>query len=249
MTTSDHILTEKHDAIQIITFNRPDKKNAFTQAMYAAITHALGEADADPAVRVVLLRGAGNIFTAGNDIADFAGGGGKLDAALALLMQLVDQQKPIVAAVDGPAIGIGTTLLLHADYIAASTRARFQLPFVNLGLVPEGGSSLLLPALVGLARASEWLLLGEPIEAEAARAAGLVNAVVAPEELPGFALARAQAIAARPAGAVASTRRLLRERMRGELRETIKREGELFVERLQTPEALEAMQSFLSRRR
>jgi len=158
-----HITTETNDAVLTITFARPEKKNAFLPEMYEAVAAALRDADADDAVRAILVRGAGETFSAGNDIAGFMSG--KMDAAVRLLLQLVEQEKPIVAAVDGLAIGIGTTLLLHADYVVATARARFQLPFVNLGLTPEGGSTVLLPALVGRARASEWLLFGEPFDA------------------------------------------------------------------------------------
>jgi enoyl-CoA hydratase/carnithine racemase len=243
------IATRRQDAVLIVTLNRPEKKNALTGAMYEALATALRHADEDSAVHAIVLEGAGAVFCAGNDVRDFAAGGEGLHAAVRFLLQLVDQAKPIVAAVDGPAIGIGTTMLLHVDYVAASSRARFQLPFVNLALTPEGGSTLLLPALVGSQRASEWLLFGDAIDAETARAAGFVNAVVTPEEVAAFALARAQAIAAKPPGAVVMTKRLLRERMRGEVKEAIQREAESFVERLSSPEAAQAFAAFLARGR
>lgn len=242
-----HLTSETSEAILTITFARPEKKNAFLPEMYEAFARALREADADAAIRAIIVRGAGDTFSAGNDIAGFMSG--KMDAAVHLLLQLVEQQKPIVAAVDGVAIGIGTTLLLHADYVVATTRARFQLPFVNLGLTPEGGSTMLLPALVGQARASEWLLFGDSFDAAAAHAAGLINAVVAPEELAATARARALALAQKPAGALLASKRLLREPARAQLRDAILREGAVFVERLQAPETLEALQSFLTRRR
>lgn len=242
-----HITTETADGILTITLARPEKKNAFLPEMYEAVTEALRAADADAAVRAILVRGAGDTFSAGNDIAGFMSG--KMDAGIRLLLQLVDQAKPIVAAVDGVAIGIGTTLLLHCDYVVATTRARFQLPFVNLGLTPEGGSTLLLPAIVGQARASEWLLFGEPFDAATAHAAGLINAVVAPEALAATAQARAQALAQKPAGALLAAKRLLREPVRAQLKQTIVNEGAVFVERLQAPETLQALQAFLARKR
>ncbi len=242
-----HITTETEGAILTITIARPEKKNAFLPEMYEAVEAALRAADADAAVRVILVRGSGDSFSAGNDIAGFMSG--KLDAAVRMLLQLVAQEKPIVAAVDGAAIGIGTTLLLHCDYVVATTRARFQLPFVNLGLVPEGGSTLLLPALVGMARASEWLLFGDAFDAATAQAAGLVNAVVAPEELSATARARAEALAKKPPGALAAAKRLLREPTREAVKQAILREGAVFVERLQAPETLEALQAFMTRKR
>jgi enoyl-CoA hydratase/carnithine racemase len=249
--SSEHIQVRNEGAVRVITFARPDKKNAFTVAMYEAFSAALRDADADAAVRVVLLTGAGDTFSAGNDLGDFM----RLpptdenSAVMVLLRQLADQRKPLVAAVDGVAIGIGTTMLLHADYVAASTRARFALPFVSLGLCPEGGSSLLLPRLVGLQLASEWLMFGEPIEAARAREAGLVNALVAPEELVAFALARAQALAAKPAGALEATKRLLRQPLRDQAKEAIGREAAEFVERLRSSEAAEAFGAFFARKR
>jgi enoyl-CoA hydratase/carnithine racemase len=248
---TDNILIHDEGAVRVIAFARPEKKNALTVAMYEALARALREADADEKVRVILLCGAPGIFTAGNDIGDFmrrSGGSGTGESAgIRVLLQLVDQAKPLIAAVDGPAIGIGTTLLLHADYVVASTRARFQLPFVNLGLSPEAGSSVLLPLLVGLPRASEWLMFGESIDAQSARDAGLVNAVVSPEEVGSVSLSRAQALAAKPPGSVLLTKRLLREPLRAQVKAAIEREGEHFLERLQSPEAVEAFRAFLAK--
>jgi len=248
---SSHILTRTDGAVRIVTLDRPQKKNAFTIAMYEALTAALASADADPAIRVVLLEGSGGVFTAGNDLTDFMANppSGEDSAVFRFLMQIVDQKKPFMVAVEGPAIGIGTTMLLHADYVVASRDARLQMPFIGLGLSPEGGSSLLLPRLVGMARASEWLLFGDPIDIESAREAGLVNAVVAKEELSQFALSRAQALAAKPAGSVLLGKRLLREGLRAELKQLMLQEGQHFVERLSSPEAAEAFQAFFSRKR
>jgi enoyl-CoA hydratase/carnithine racemase len=244
------ILSRSDGAVRVLTLTRPEKRNALTVAMYAALRDALRDAERDPAVRVTLLEGAGEAFTAGNDLADFLQSppAGEESPVMQLLLGLAALEKPLVAAVDGPAVGIGTTLLLHCDLVVASSRARFQLPFVNLGLSPEGASSVLLPLLVGLPRASEWLLLGEPFDAAAARDAGLVNAVVAPEELAAAAMARAQAIAAKPPEAVRAAKRLVREPLRERVREALQREAREFVERVRSPEAVQAFQAFFAKR-
>jgi enoyl-CoA hydratase/carnithine racemase len=246
-----HILTRTEGAVRVVTLARPEKKNAFTSAMYSALTEAFLDADSDPAVRVLLLEGSGGSFTAGNDLGDFLANppSGEESPVFKFLMRLVDQVKPLLIAVDGPAIGIGTTMLLHADYVVVSKEARIQMPFINLGLSPEGAASLLLPRIVGQARASEWLMFAEAIDAEKAREAGLVNAVVAKEELAAFALARATFLASKPAGSVLLAKKLLREPHRAEIKAVISREGELFIERLASAEAAEAFQAFFTRKR
>jgi enoyl-CoA hydratase/carnithine racemase len=246
-----HILTRTDGAVRIVTLNRPEKKNALTVPMYEALNAALVGADEDPAIRVVLVEGSGGSFTAGNDLMDFASNppAGEDSPVFHFLMQLVDQKKPLFVAVQGSAVGIGTTMLLHADYVVASKDARLQMPFINLGLCPEGGSSLLLPRLVGQARASEWLLFAEPIDIEAAREAGLVNAVVDTQELSSFALARAHALAAKPHGSVMLGKRLMRDALRAELKQVISLEGRHFSEMLRSPEAAEAFKAFLARKR
>jgi enoyl-CoA hydratase/carnithine racemase len=248
---NEHILTRTEGAVRVVTIARVEKKNAFTSAMYTALTEALVAADGDPAIRVVLLEGAGGSFTAGNDLGDFMANppAGEDSPVFRFLIQLVDQAKPLVVAVDGPAIGIGTTMLLHADYVVASRDARLQMPFIDLGLSPEGGSSVLLPRIVGQALASEWLMFAEPIDVERARAAGLLNAVVPREELAAFAMARATALAGKPAGSIALAKKLLRDPYRAELKAVIAREGACFVERLASPEAAEAFQAFFTRKR
>jgi enoyl-CoA hydratase/carnithine racemase len=248
---SSHILTRTDGAVRIITLDRPQKKNAFTVAMYTALTAALAGADADPEVRVVLLEGSGGSFTAGNDLGDFMQSppAGEDSPVFRFLMQIVDQKKPLVIAVEGPAIGIGTTMLLHADYVVAAKDARLQMPFIGLGLSPEGGSSVLLPALVGMARASEWLMFGEPIDIESAREAGIVNAVVAKEELSAFALSRAKVLASKPPGSVLLAKRLLRESLRARTKQVMAEEGVHFVQRLSSAEAAEAFQAFFTRKR
>jgi enoyl-CoA hydratase/carnithine racemase len=248
---SPHILGHTQGAVRVITVARPEKKNAFTSAMYAALTEELVAADEDAAIRVVLLEGSGGSFTAGNDLADFMQNppAGEASPVFCFLMQLVDQRKPLVVAVEGAAIGIGTTLLLHADYVIAASDTRLQMPFINLGLSPEGASTFLLPRVVGSALASEWLLFGDPIDVERAREAGLVHAVVAKEELAAQAMARATALAEKPPGSVQLAKKLLRDPHRQEVKSVIAREGVHFLERLGSAEAAEAFQAFFARKR
>lgn len=249
---SEHITSATaHDgAVAVLRFARPAKRNAITVAMYEALTAALHAAIADEAVRAVVFLGADGVFTAGNDLKDFMANPptGEDSAVFRLLQALVDCPKPLVAGVDGPAVGIGTTMLLHCDLVVASDRARFQMPFVKLGLVPEGASSVLLPGRVGMQRASEWLLLGEPFGAQDAYAAGLVNAVVAPAEVDARAMAYAAALADRPPEAVRLAKALLRDPQRAQVHEALAREGAVFIERLQAPEAHAAFMTFFARK-
>ncbi len=249
---SEHISSATaHDgAVAVLRFARPAKRNAITVAMYEALTAALHAAIADEAVRAVVFLGADGVFTAGNDLKDFMANPptGEDSAVFRLLQALVDCPKPLVAGVDGPAVGIGTTMLLHCDLVVASDRARFQMPFVKLGLVPEGASSVLLPGRVGMQRASEWLLLGEPFGAQDAYAAGLVNAVVAPAEVDARAMAYAAALADRPPEAVRLAKALLRDPQRAQVHEALAREGAVFIERLQAPEAHAAFMTFFARK-
>lgn len=228
---------------------RTDKKNALDIEMYDAIRVALEEAASDAEVRVVLLAGADGMFTAGNDIADFLNNPptGEDSPVFRFLDALMGFEKPIVAAVDGIAVGVGTTMLLHCDLVVASERARFRLPFVNLGLVPEAASSYLLPRLAGVQRALELFLLGEFFDARAAREAGLVNAVVPPESVESEALEFAGAIANKPPEAVRLTKKLVRGPIAGEVRAASNREAEIFFERLRSPEAREAFGAFMKK--
>lgn len=245
-----HILVEAHDAVRILRLARPEKKNALTDAMYGAMNAALAEAREDAGVRVVVLTGAPGVFTAGNDLADFLQHPPTSEdsSVFRFLRTLVEFPKPVVVAVDGPAVGIGTTLLLHCDIIVATARAKFALPFARLALVPEAGSSFLLPVLAGYHRAAEWLLLGEPFGGEEAHRAGLVNRLVAPEALEETALTIAKAIAALPPEAVQLTKRLLRDPLHDATMATIGREAAVFIERLQSAEARAAFAAFLSRK-
>ena len=189
-----HILTETKDGILRIEIDRPDKKNALTAAMYQAMADAIKAAEADAKVRVVLIHGKADLFTAGNDLQDFLDNRPRDDdrPAFQFLRNISRAQKPIVAAVAGAAVGIGTTMLLHCDLVYAAPNARLQLPFVNLGLVPEAASSLLLPALIGYQRAAELLLLGEPFSAQKAKEIGLVTEVVPEDQLFDTAMAQAK---------------------------------------------------------
>ena len=244
------ILIGTHGAVRTLTFDRPDKRNAFTTDMYVALTAALEDAQSDAAIRVVLLQGSGGSYTAGNDLHDFleAPPSGEHSPVVRFLYALVAFDKPLVAAVEGPAVGIGCTMLLHCDLVYAAEESRFQLPFVNLGLCPEAASSYLLPRVAGLQRASELLLLGEPFDAMRAREAGIVNEVLPHEVVRDRALERARALAARPPAAVKCTRDLIRAGLRERLDEVLGTEIEIFARRLVSPEAKEAFQAFVEKR-
>lgn len=236
--------------ILTLCFDRPEKKNALTTAMYAALSQHLAAAEADPAVRVVVLTGAGGNFTAGNDLRDFLGGA--FSEPGAPVWQFINTfagfSKPIVAAVGGLAIGIGVTILLHCDLVYLADDARLSTPFVQLGLVPEFGSSALLPRLAGHARSFEKLVLGRPITPAEAVAMGIANAVVPVERLAAQAAEAATALAALPAGAVRESRRLLREGQGVPIVEVMRRETEVFAARLATAEAREAINALLEKR-
>jgi len=239
------------EGVQTIRFARPEKKNALTPPMYAAITEALMTGDASPDVVAHLFMGSGGIFTAGNDINDFverAWTGATLEGpVLEFLRALVRVQKPMIAAVDGLGVGIGTTLLFHCDLVYATRESGFVAPFVDLGAVPEAGSSLLAPQRMGYARAFELLVLGEPFTAERAREAGLVNAIVSADELEATARKAAARLAAKPPEALALSRRLLRGDTSA-LAQRIEEEARIFGERLSSPEAQEAFAAFLEKR-
>jgi enoyl-CoA hydratase/carnithine racemase len=245
---SDTILIHEAGGVLELRFNRPDKKNAILGAMYDTLTAALLDAAARPDVRAVLIGAEGDAFTAGNDIRDFlAMQGGLGDAPPARFIRAIATfAKPLVAAVQGPAVGVGTTLLLHCDLVYASPAATFSAPFVDLGLVPEAGSSLLLPARMGYARAAALLLLGEAMDATAALSAGLLTGIVPAEELQDHARAKARKLAAKPAAALAASRAL----MRGDpaaLHARMREEEAAFTRALASPEARAAFAAFLNR--
>ena len=245
------VVIENKGPVKVVRLARPEKKNALTAEMYDALTGALREASSDDAIRVVLLTGAPGVFTAGNDLSDFLQHppAGDESPVFRFLSAITKFEKAVVAAVDGPAVGIGTTLLLHCDLVVAATGTRFQLPFVKLGLVPEAASSYLLPRLAGMQRASEWLLLGEPFSAAEAHAAGLVNRVVSPEVLEQTALGLAEALAARPPEALRLSKKLIRGPRAAEVQAVMAQESALFVERLASEEAREAFTAFLSKKK
>jgi enoyl-CoA hydratase/carnithine racemase len=254
MTQSAHVQVTTADRITTIRFDRPDKKNAITVEMYSAVTAGLQAAAADPQVRAVVLAGSRECFTAGNDLADFmrtaqggsGGGGNDVNAPFGFLRTLATFDKPLLAAVAGVAIGVGTTMLLHCDLVYAAPNARFKMPFVDLGLVPEAGSSVLLPALVGGRRAAQLLLLSEQLDAKTALDWGLINGVVDDPDAAAQAAAR-RLVAAAPS-ALRITKGLTRRASREAVLEAIRIEGEAFAERLRSPEAMEAFQAFMARR-
>ena len=245
---NDDLLVSRDGAVLRLTVNRPEKKNALTGAMYHALGDALDDAARTPSIGAIVIEGSGGNFTAGNDISDFLAvseGTGEFPA-LHFIRRLVRCETPLVAAVDGFAIGIGTTMLFHCDLVYATPNAIFRMPFVDLGLVPEAGASLLVPQRVGLQKATEWLLLGEAFGADEACRLGLVNAVVGRDELSGLALSRAHALAAKPRAALAATRRLVRGD-RSALIERVEAETRAFEAALRSAEARAAFAAFLNK--
>lgn len=245
---TEFVETSREGAALCVTIARPAKKNALTGSMYRALVAALAQASADEAIGAVLLRGKDGVFTAGNDIADFLELAGRAEASPGTLFikALATFDKPLVAAVEGPAIGIGTTLCFHCDLVYVAPSARFQMPFVDLGLVPEAASSLLAPQQFGHAKAAQFIMLAESFDAVAAHDLGLANAVVEPGELYAHALAKAQALAAKPREALLATRRLLR----GDpaiLLARIEEEMRLFAEAVRSPQARAAFFAFLQK--
>ena len=245
------IKSETANRVAWIRFDRLDKKNAITREMYTQLAHALTAADADNGVRAVLLSGTAECFTAGNDVNDFLKGpfGGEGSPTWQLFQILPSMKKPVVAAVGGPAVGIGTTLLLHCDLVYASSNARFQLPFVPLGIVPEFGSTFMLPLLAGYQRAAEVLMLGQPFTAQKAHELGIVTEVVPQEELFKKAETTAAHLASLPRESLRLTKRLMRSTHEKAISDRIMEEGRLVLERLQSPEAKEAMSAFLEKRK
>ncbi|RLU13925.1 enoyl-CoA hydratase, partial [Pseudomonas prosekii] len=240
----DAIHVEREGGLLTLRLNRPDKKNALTRAMYAQLAEALSEADQSPEINAVLITGSAECFTAGNDIADFIEQPpSNLDSPVFhFMLSLLDCRKPVIAAVAGAAVGIGTTLLLHCDLVYVSRDARLRMPFVNLGLCPEFGSSLILPRLLGHAKAAELLLLGEGFSGEQAAVWGVATEALGSGEA---ALAKAREMALRfealPAEAVRISKQLMKAPDRELLRKVIEEEGALFTERLRSPEALAAL--------
>ncbi len=245
------ILIGKNNGILSIEFNRPDKKNAITSAMYQTMADALKDADGDSTIRAILISGKSQIFTAGNDLEDFmrnppAGGDSPV---FQFLWQISHATKPIVAAVAGAAVGIGTTLLLHCDLVYAAENALFSLPFAQLGLCPEAASSLLLPQIAGYQRAAEKLLLGEPFTAEEARQMGLVNQVLAEDQLLPFAQKQTAKLVALPAASIRLTKKLMKGGQSAAIEAQMATEGKHFSAMLGAPEAREAFSAFFEKRK
>ncbi|MCW8126495.1 enoyl-CoA hydratase [Microbulbifer halophilus] len=238
------------DRILEITINRPDRKNALTMAMYTAMAELLDAAAADSAVRTVVISGAGGSFTSGNDLTDFLGGSasGEESPVFRFMRALYDFPKPVVAAINGPAIGIGTTMLLHCDMSYAGEDAIFQMPFVDLGLCPEYASSYLLPRIAGHAKASELLLLSRKFDAQEAVSLGLCNAAVPAHEALASARATAAELAAKAPEAVRLSKELLRRGTRDSGLQVIREEAEHFQQRLGSEEFKEAATAFMEKR-
>jgi enoyl-CoA hydratase/carnithine racemase len=245
------ILTHIDAGVMTITFNRLDKKNSITSTMYAAMADAVAQAAADPAVRVVLFQGHESIFSAGNDIGDFLNQPPSTQESpvFRFLRGIATFEKPLLAAVAGPAVGIGTTMLFHCDLVYAGDNAAFSMPFVNLGLCPEAASSLLAPRMFGYHRAAEALLMGEPFFAEAAQEVGLVNRVVPPTEVNGYAQAQARKLAGKPLSSLIETKRLMKGGYQQEVLAKMDEEGQSFGRMLREPAAREAFGAFMEKRK
>lgn len=245
------IQSELNSGVLTLTINRAEKKNALNLAMYSALANGLQRADGDDSVRVVLVTGSGDSFTSGNDLADFlmSPPTGMDSPVMRFLIALSTARKPLVAAVNGAAVGVGVTMLLHSDLVYAAKSSTFQMPFVNLGLCPEAGSSLLLPRIMGHQQAAELILLGETFSAEKARELQIVTSVHEDGVLLEYARKKALQLAAQPAAAVRLAKTLLKREYSAQLQETIVEEAKQFMARLKSPEAAEALQAFMERRR
>lgn len=245
-----HVVIEQRGTILHVALNRPEKKNALTHAMYTALADAIDRVENDPGLRVLFLTGTADCFTSGNDMLDFmhnppSGGGSPV---MRFLQGLLTAKKPVVAAVNGPAVGVGTTLLLHCDLAYAGRNARFQMPFVSLGLCPEAGSSLLLPMMVGHRKAAQLLMLSETFGAADALGYGFVNEVFDDADYQQKAFAKAEQLAAMPPASV----RLAKAQMKAsfpQLADVMAKEGAEFLRRLGSPEAMEAMSAFMQKRK
>ncbi|MBV9924071.1 MAG: enoyl-CoA hydratase [Acidobacteria bacterium] len=245
------ILTERSGSILRVTLNRPAKKNAMTSAMYNALADILDEAAKDDRVRVVVWDGAGDSFTAGNDVEDFLKNPPEPGESPQARLQhaLINFDKPLIAAVHGAAVGGGTTMLTHCDFVYAGESTKFQMPFINLGLVPEFGSSFSIPSRVGHLRAAELILLGLPFDARRAEELGLVTRVVPDQNLLATAIETAEKLAEKPAGALRAIKRLLRRSSREQTEQAMRDENEEFAARARSAEAREAFAAFLEKRR
>ena len=250
---TDHIAVTRDGAVLRLAFSRPEKKNAITAAMYAALADALAEAAGDDGVRAVVFESRGDVFTSGNDIADFMSGaanlaGGEKPAVIRFLEALATAEKPLIAAVQGPAVGVGVTMLLHCDLVYAAEGATFHTPFVDLALVPEAASSLLLPQIAGHHRAAEMLILGKKIDAGRARELGFVNEVVAADALEETAMGAARAMAEKAPAAMKLTKKLMKGDRDGVLARIAEESGH-FAAQLKSAEFQEAGMAFMQKRK
>jgi enoyl-CoA hydratase/carnithine racemase len=247
----NEILVDNTAGVMTITLNRVEKKNSLTSAMYSAMADALAQASADAAVRAVVFQGHETIFSAGNDIGDFLNAPPATNESpvFRFLRGVSTFPKPVIAAVCGPAVGIGTTLLFHCDLVYAGDNAAFSMPFVNLGLCPEAASSYLAPQLMGYGRAAEALLLGEPFLAEAALEMGLISRIVPPAEVAALAQRQAQKLAAKPLSSLIETKRLMKQGHASVVAERMLEEGVSFGRMLHEPAAREAFTAFMEKRR
>ena len=245
------VLIDTANGVMTLTLNRVDKKNSLTQAMYGAIADALTQAAADDVMRAVVIQGHETIFSAGNDIGDFLNRPPMSAEAPVqrFLRTIAAFPKPLIAAVCGPAVGVGTTMLFHCDLVYAGDNAAFSMPFVNLGLCPEAASSLLVPQMMGYHRAAEALLLGEPFMAETALEVGLVNRIVPPSEANGVAQAQALKLAAKPLSSLVETKRFMKQGQMAQVLERINEESAIFGQMLQAPAAREAFGAFMEKRK
>jgi enoyl-CoA hydratase/carnithine racemase len=245
------ILSHFENGVLTLTFNRVEKKNSLTSAIYAELAQDLDSAQTDTQTKVVLMQGHETVFSAGNDIADFLKqpASGEDSPVFRFLRGLTLFPKPLIASVCGPAVGIGTTLLFHCDLVYAGYNAAFSMPFVNLGLCPEAGSSLLAVQLMGYQRAAEALLLGEPFLAETALEMGLVSRVLPPTEVNAYAQQQARKMAAKPMSSLMETKRLMKAGLTPQVLQSIQQEGVVFARMLKEPAAIEAFSAFMEKRK
>jgi enoyl-CoA hydratase/carnithine racemase len=245
------IEVERDGALLRIAINRPEKKNALTGEMYDALAEAVEQGEADSSIRVLMLHGRGDAFTAGNDLQDFVQKPWKGQArppAVRFIYDMALAKKPIVAAVHGLVVGVGTTILLHCDLVYAADDSRFMMPFVNLGIVPEAASTYLLPLLIGKQRAAELFLLGSPLSAQRAYEIGLVNAVLPPDQLLPTATTAARRLTEKPAAALRACKDLMKRPFQAEVDRALREEVEVISARLESPETREALAAFLEKR-
>ena len=249
---TEHLLIDRSDAVLTLSMHRPDKKNALTRDMYSAMAEAINAAQSDDSLRAVIIQGDANCFTSGNDVADFIDvpPAGPNSPVYEFLKTICNAEKPLIAAVNGPAVGVGTTMLLHCDLVYVAEDARLKMPFVNLGLCPEAGSSFLLPRLLGHLRAAELLLLGETISGQRAAEIGLANhALPAGAAVHEAARAAALRIAELPPGSISLSKQLLKQGVTRVAEEVMDQEGEHFARLLKGPEAKEALSAFIQKRK